>query len=173
MKEKDFNQYFVSYINNYTEGWAYKIPDPRKGFSTSSAKRPYDIQGAYKDMDLYVESKFLKGYKAFNFNKIEPHQIYYLTQVSNSISKNFTTRYPLICLAIWEPRKFIHMYFFDIKLINKLIKNKKSILKKELLKLKSENYYIDMSLKKEHTYNINRIKHVILKDEKEFYERTS
>ena len=93
----------------------------------------------------YIESKLLKGYRAFNFNLIRPHQLSNLMQIYCMALDfhNSSNIFPLIVVGIWESRKYFDVYFFNIELIRELKKQgKKSILKKEFLKLREQGMYL-------------------------------
>ena len=55
---------------------AYKIPDASGNWATSI--RVFDIMGRKDNKPLYLEAKFNKDPSAFNLNRIEDHQAYYL-----------------------------------------------------------------------------------------------
>lgn len=154
MKESQLNTIISNSLK--TIGWAYKISDPMGG---TGIQNPFDGFGVYNKYSIYWEAKLLKSYQAFNFKKIESHQLKNLIDINNILLNNC---YTIIVLGIFESRKYFDVYFFDIKYIDKLIKNnKKSVLKKELLELKKQDMYLpifrDKKLKKYYIDNIHNI----------------
>ena len=133
MKEKDLNSIINRSFSQY--GFSHKIAD---GIGGISVQNPFDGFSVMHNLPWYWESKLLKGYKAFNFKKIEDHQIENLLKIKNGLGNNCCS---LIILGVFEPRQYFDIFFFDISYIVKLMNKKKSILKKELLELKkSDNY---------------------------------
>lgn len=68
MLERNFTSVVTHTIKAYG-GWAYKIPD--SGYDT----KPFDITAIYKGQPLALELKWLTSPKAFNFTRLENHQI--------------------------------------------------------------------------------------------------
>jgi len=156
MKEADLNRYIVAnYNKNY---WGYKIPDPPKIIATTSNPRPFDEICLCDKYIMFGEAKLTKnGYSAFSLARVAEHQKTNLLKIKDSLRELGCYFYTPVILGIWEPRKYIHLFFFDIELILKLIEvGKKSILKKELEKLQYENLYVDMKLK-DKSFNLEEV----------------
>lgn len=146
MKESDLNRIITNSVNDI--GFAYKIPDPSKTIaaSGSTVKRPFDIFCVNPFFTAYIESKMLKGYKAFNFKHIREHQLKSLLDIRYSVPKQYLKYvFSLIAVGVWESRKYFDVYFFDINAIKILIDfGIKSILKKEFKALKESNKYLEI-----------------------------
>jgi penicillin-binding protein-related factor A (putative recombinase) len=124
MKEKDLN----TIINNSFKelGFSHKIADPIGG---TGIQNPFDGFSVLQGKQWYWEAKLLKGYQAFNFNKIENHQLESLRLIEDHSCSH--TRC-LFIVGIWEAYKYTHIYIFDFKYIEeKKFDGKKSILKKD------------------------------------------
>jgi hypothetical protein len=161
MDEKSFTGIIGKSLSQI--GFFYKIPDPRQVFTESSRQNPYDYISANPYMISFVECKLLKGYQSFNFGHIREHQIYNLMLIKNAIDnlKISDKVFSLICLGIWESRKYFDVMFFDISYIYNLMQmGKKSLLKKELLDIKESGYY--KTIKKGLIENIENIKNVVI-----------
>ncbi len=135
MKENDLNRIVNKGIKRY--GFSHKIADPMHG---TGAQNPFDGFSVFYKKSWYWESKLLKGYQAFNFKKIEEHQDVNLTYIKNETPESEC----LIILGVYEPRKYFDIFLFSIEYINELMKNKKSILKKELLEMKKNGKFIPL-----------------------------
>lgn len=148
MQEKDLNRILFSSFRRLG-GWGFKIPDtPRELIMRGDAPKPFDGVGVYNNKSYYIESKFSNGLKSFNFNQVKDHQIYHLTEIRKASKDSIS----FVLLGVWESRKYFDVFCFDIDLINKLKTDlKKSILKKELLKLYDENLF--SSIKSEKAIN--------------------
>src|SRR5574344_18958 len=103
----------------------YKIPDPT-GMYAMTTKRCCDIIGNLENNGIinaaYIEAKYNKEMSAFNLNRIEPHQAYYLTEfgkASNSIC--------YIILGVHVSRGDLRAYIFDWKDLKPFYDNKASI----------------------------------------------
>lgn len=102
-------------------------------------QNPFDGFSVMHNLPWYWESKLLKGYKAFNFKKIEDHQIENLLKIKDGLGDNC---YSLIILGVFEPRQYFDIFFFDTGYImDRIVEGKKSILKKELLEIKENEKY--------------------------------
>jgi len=138
MNETDLNKIISdsAYINS---GHYHKISDD------SRTQKPYDGYGIINHLPAYIECKFKKEIDAFNFNKIEPHQLRNLTTIRKELS---VPNYSLIVLGLWKSREYFNIMFFDIEYINTLISlGKKSILKKELEELLRLNKFLPVITK--------------------------
>lgn len=137
MKESNFNSVIIKTFNSYGNGWAYKIPDPQGIVAVNSVKRPFDVIANYDNESYYIESKLLKNdFLNFNFKRLEDHQVWNLKQIKESNEYALC----LVFIAYWISRKIYEFFVLDIEYILKQIgKNKKSLLKKELLELKQNN----------------------------------
>ena len=142
MKESDLNRIINKTFNKI--GFSHKEPDPSGTEVTMTVKRPFDIFCVNNCFIAYIESKLLKGYKAFSFSLLREHQIEGLSKINSVVPKEIygSYVYAVIAVGVWESRKFFDLYFFDISLILSLINlGKKSISKKELLKLKEDKKF--------------------------------
>ncbi len=105
--------------------WGYKIPDPGKHDAYTAAKRPFDGFGiTAAGVPLYYEAKLLKGYKALNFERIEPHQWKNLLAIQDSPEPKLC----LVMVAIHKERG-TDLYCFDVGFLNELRQTSKSIKK--------------------------------------------
>lgn len=148
MNEADLNTIVKNSVNETIGGWAYKIPDPQGQQAISAVQRPYDGFGFLNYSPLYWEGKFQKGYKAFNFKRIEDHQIDNLTIAQVLSKKNKIPVYSCVALGVWQSREYFDVFFFDIESLNQLIgSGKKSILKKELEHLKVKGMCVPVKKK--------------------------
>lgn len=120
-------------------GLGHKIPDT---FTTTGvrAKAPFDGFGSALNKMIVWESKFLHEPEAFNFKRLEDHQIESLLKVYES----FTDKDRVLALFIigvnfgrGDIRAFIWKND-DLYTIDSRKKESKSILKKEFLSL--DNY---------------------------------
>lgn len=148
MVEQDFNSLVCNVINQSDNlfGWCYKIPDP--GFheiKRGASKRPLDLVGDFEKRLFFIESKLIKGFSAFNFNRIEDHQSKNLTALKKiSSSQDFIG----IFVAFWEPRTRYEFIFLDFELIIYLReKGVNSLHKKVLQKFRDEGYFIKIKKK--------------------------
>lgn len=150
MLEKDVNRIITNAIKK--DGFGFKIGDfaTSQGFASES---PFDLFGVLKEGFLYFESKFKRGNGAFNFSKIEDHQIRNL----NLIKKLQPTAITLYPIGAYEPRKYFNVFLLDSPLVPYLqSKEKKSILKKEFLRLIELEMFIPIIRNKEKKeYEIN------------------
>ena len=99
----------------------YKIPDPT-GLYNRTIKRPCDIIGGLefngKYYPAFIEAKYMNTLRAFNLNRIEPHQADFLTQWSK-----IEGAYCFIILGISVNRGDIRAYIFDWKSLRPLYKS--------------------------------------------------
>lgn len=125
--EAEFCSAIVRSLNeNGDLGW--KIPDSAGMWTTSA--RVFDIMGRIYDRPLYIEAKFNKSFSAFNLNRIEPHQAYYLDEF-NKISN-------AVCLILFGTnvsRGDVRSYIFKWDALTGLYKRGFSIHKKVLEKM--------------------------------------
>lgn len=112
----------------------FKIPDPSGAFQSTSQRCFDGIGTIEKEDELHFvcwEAKYLKAMSAFNFQKIEPHQNYYL----NTYNKcNGIISY--VILGVNVARGDQRMYVFEWNdFMGELYKNKFSIHKDKLEQL--------------------------------------
>lgn len=74
MLERDFNSIITKTINE-AGGYSFKIPDSFSMTTGYHSKNPYDIFGLYQGKFLALELKWLQKPQAFNFTRLEQHQI--------------------------------------------------------------------------------------------------
>lgn len=125
--EAEFCTCIVKSLNEV--GIGYKIPDPTTDFGSTS-KRCFDIIGRIDNKPVYCEAKFNKSMSAFNTNRIEPHQSFYLDEfqkVQDSLC--------LIALGVRVGRGDIRAYLFNWNDLSDLYKKGFSIHAKYLEKL--------------------------------------
>ena len=147
MLEKDITRVIRDIFQHYGY-WFYKIPDPQKSQVYSSSQRPFDAILISDYCVGFLEIKRVKGFKTFNLSQIRSHQISHLKKIDDlSFSENIFSHFLIV---FWVSRKMLHMYIFDVQVINYLVENGvKSILKKELQKLP----YVDLKKFKIDDYN--------------------
>lgn len=128
------------------DSWGFKIPDSQGG---RGIQLPYDLLGVNNGLPLYAESKLIKNkYQSFNYaSRVESHQWKNLLRIRESLKvPNFT----LITLGVWIPRESFRVFFFDMfTLYNKMNAGIKSIKKKELEQLVSDNMYLNIVSEKD------------------------
>lgn len=121
------------------KAFAYKIPDPTKEeIRRGARKRPFDIVAWKGDISFALEAKFMKGYFAFNFDRIEEHQFWWLDCAKRAFElEPRKTFFCGIIVAFWEPRKLYDVFVFDIDYLKaRMSTGEKSIKQKELLDFK-------------------------------------
>ncbi len=170
MKEKDINRMVFS--NFRREGnFGHKISDDAQSF-TSTSKKPFDGWSVTSENVYFLEGKLLKNsYGSFNFSKLESHQYDSLNLIS-SLTKTQPNVKSLVYIVWWQSRVIYDLLFIDIRLIQYLQNlGKKSILKKEALKIKENDLMFSI---KKGTFPILKINEKTLniqKWEKIFNER--
>jgi penicillin-binding protein-related factor A (putative recombinase) len=103
--------------------WRYKIPDAGHGL------KPFDGIALFKGNAIYWEAKLLKEVKAFNFTRLEDHQIANLQQVAAQNTPNIL---PLFLVVVAFGRLDKRLYIFrDMQYIGERKLQKRSILKGE------------------------------------------
>ena len=143
MKETTLNSLIIS-IFKVADGFAYKIPDPM--FTDDEGqrfnlKRPFDGFAVLDSFQYYFETKLLKGYQAFPFQKLSEHQITNLCCIDrNSV---FTT--PIIVVGIYLERIGFDLFF--IKPDMKAWEMRCSIVKKQLEELRDKGLYLPLRKK--------------------------
>lgn len=142
MLEKDFNHDVVSLFNKW--GWAYKIPDPSQDAAVSSSKRPFDGFAFFKDEgSFFFESKLDKNkLQAFSLSRVEDHQY------ENLLKLKELGAITAVLLGFWIPRKDYFFFAFDPLFLFNLKASRKSILAKELIWYKDNDFTIDLRGKK-------------------------
>lgn len=164
MKETDLNRIINKTLKE--EGFSHKIADPLGG---TGIQNPYDIYSIQKWGLLNIESKLIKkGLYAFNFKKIEDHQLSNLLFIEK-LTKDWNPKpINLIAVGFFILRELFIVMFFDIKFIKqRMDKGNKSIKKKELEKFFEKGKYLTI-IRKEGKYvlqDIFKFKDVIIKNE--------
>jgi len=77
MKETNLNSLIVKNFEA-KGGFCHKLPDPMFTDDTGqrfNLKRPFDGFAVLDNFQYYYETKMLKGYQAFPFQKLSEHQI--------------------------------------------------------------------------------------------------
>lgn len=136
--EAEFNGIVTKSLN--LRGWGYKIADQVSLSTGMTSPKPFDALGVYKSEDgtcypVYLESKFLRKPKAFNFNNLEPHQIENLLKCQTLLGNSAMVLF-LICVDFGRADKRVY-YFKNMNYIAKRKADKRSFLKKELLEAKN------------------------------------
>ena len=130
------------------------IPDPQASEALSSAKRPFDGFSYMPEYIVNFESKLNNGYSAFAFSHIRPHQVENLLRIKE-VTKNYKTKcLNIIILGVYLYRKGFDLFFFDIDYIVDLMKDKKSILKKELENMRDEGKFLRLEKQK---FDVNKV----------------
>lgn len=102
--------------------WRHKIGD------AGVFQKPFDGIGIYNGQSVYWEAKNLKKAEAFNFNRLENHQINNLLTVQKLNPSSLTLLLIAVDFGRADKRVFV---FKDMDYINKRKENKESIKKKE------------------------------------------
>lgn len=157
MKETDLNRIIVKSIKQ-NDGWAHKISDDAQNFIGTS-KKPFDYFGVLNNKPIYGESKLIKnGIYAFNFKRIEDHQ---LTSLMNIRKRLESTCYTVFSIGFWKSRKFFYVVFFDLDLICWLMDNGiVSIKQKDIQRLIDEDKYC--TIKSGEIIDLNDIENKII-----------
>ena len=129
--EAELNGILVKSLNQ--QGWAYKIPDQVSLTTGFGAPKPFDIIGIYRDIKgvghpLYAESKLIKQPSAFNFNRLEDHQIENLLKCQKLLPNALVLF--LVCVDFGRAEKRVYFYK-NMQYLYERKQNKRSILKKE------------------------------------------
>lgn len=129
--EAEFNRVVSSSLNK--SGYGYKIPDT---FSSNGmrSKAPFDGFGWYKGKAIYWESKYLPEVRAFNFDRLENHQIKYLIDAYETVENCVS----IFIIGVNFGRGDIRCFVFkneDLYKIRERKIKKQSLLKKEFEKL--------------------------------------
>ncbi len=135
MKESEINRIVNLSFSRY---FSHKISDPMGGHGIQN---PFDGFSVIPNRPVYWESKLLKGYQAFSFKRIEEHQIANLKLIKELLP----TAECLIILAVYEPRRFLDFFFFDIQTLLTKMENSLSYKKVELLEMKEKGHLLSLS----------------------------
>lgn len=137
MVESEFNSIVTKSFNNQG-GYAYKIPDTFSLTTGYHSKNPYDIFGMYKGKFVSWESKYLQKPQAFNFDRLEDHQIDNLIKSFEIMAPNVLSVFAIgVDFGRGDKRVFLWSNE-DLYNIRERKKSKKSLLKKEFESL--DNY---------------------------------
>lgn len=129
MVESDFNGIITKSLNSQG-GFGFKIPDERSTITGYHSKNPYDIFGLFEGHFIAWESKYLQKPQAFNFNKLEVHQI-------DNLIKAFElcpTAISVFAIGVNFGRADVRCYFWkneELYEIKRRKLNKENIFKKE------------------------------------------
>lgn len=134
--ESEFNNIVVKSLD-----FGHKIADTRSSVTFQMNKLPFDGFGVFKDINnighpVYFESKFLRKPQAFNFSRLEDHQIDALLKCSLLLDNNALILF-LICVDFGRADKRV-FFFRNMEYLNQRKINKQSITKKEFENL--QNY---------------------------------
>lgn len=119
----------VTHTFTTQNGWCYKIPDV--GFDL----KPYDCFGFHNGMSYVMELKWLPKPQAFNFNRLEQHQIDNLIQTYEIMGDNVRACF---IIGVEYSRMDKRAYVFtneQLYEIRRRKENKENILKKEFSNL--------------------------------------
>jgi hypothetical protein len=163
MKEIDLNRIINKSLKEV--GFSHKIAD---GVGGIGSQNPYDLYSVIPMGILNIESKLIKNkVQAFNFNRIEDHQLENLLAIDSIVKEWYPKPCQLIALGIYIPRKLYVIIFFDIQFIkNRIDLGDKSIKKKELETFIQNSMYLTIH-RVEGNYKIKdlaRLKDVIVYD---------
>ena len=124
MLEKDF-QSILTHTFTSQEGWCYKIEDA--GFSP----KPYDCYGFHDGMAYVMELKWMNKPQAFNFSRLEQHQIDNLLRTYEIMGDNARCMFIIgINYSRLDKRVFIFCNE-QLKEIARRKKEKRNLLKKD------------------------------------------
>lgn len=102
--------------------WHFKIPDD------SRCEKPFDGFGILNGQSIYWEAKFLRRPEAFNFSRLEDHQLYHLKKIKELNPEALC----LLIIGVVFGRGDIRVFIFDdLDEIAERKAKKESILKKE------------------------------------------
>lgn len=111
--------------------WGFKIPDTGNSVMYAPKNRlPFDGFGAVNGKPVYFESKYLSTVRAFNFNRLEDHQIENLLKLKELMPDALVLF--LICVDFGRGDKRV-FFFRDMDYVNQRKMAKDSITKKEFL----------------------------------------
>lgn len=127
-KESEYCSCIVKSLNE-SGNLGFKIPDPTGQFS-QTIKRCFDIIGRIDNKPLYIEAKFNKEPSAFNLNRIEEHQCFFLDEFAK-----IPDAVCLIALGVQWGRGDLRSFLFEWRDLSYLYKKGFSFHKKELEKL--------------------------------------
>lgn len=128
--EAELNRVIVRSLNE--NGFGFKIPDTVSYVSKRHGDLPFDIFGICNQRPVYIESKFLKEPKAFNFDRLEDHQLKSLIKCKRSCPY---ARCYLLIGVVFGRGDIRVFYFEDLDYIYLRKTSKMSITKKEFLSL--------------------------------------
>lgn len=122
--ERDLNKILTSSLDV-----GYKIQDVGDGVGN---KRPFDLFGTFNDRPVYVEGKFKPVPEAFNWSRLEDHQIDYLLKfdIPNAIA--------CVIIGVVFKRGDIRCFVYCTEEAAYRKKNNISVTKKEFMN--DENY---------------------------------
>ena len=124
--ESELNRMIVRSLNR--NGFGHKIADTVSYNSHKHSDLPFDIFGIYNGKPVYIESKFLKEPKAFNFSRLEEHQIKSLIKCK----KLCPDAACLLLIGVVFGRGDIRVFYFDdTEYLYDRKLHRQSILKKE------------------------------------------
>ena len=132
-KESEFNTVVKNSIIN-CDGFAHKISDIGQ---IQHGTLPFDIFGCCKNKMIVCESKFYKEPQAFNFKRLEYHQIKSLIQVYESFSDPDRIC-ALFIIGMRFGRNDTRVFWWkneDLYYIQRRKSSNKSIYKKEFLEM--------------------------------------
>ena len=150
MKESNLNSLIVSNFKQ-AGGFSYKIIDPQFTNDENqrfNLKRPFDGFAVLDGFQYYYETKLLKGYQAFPFQKLSEHQITNLC----CINKNSAFTTPMIIVGIYLYRVGVDLFFFRPNM--KVWEMKCSIVKSQLEGLRERGLYLPL---RKQTFDVFRI----------------
>jgi hypothetical protein len=156
MNEKDLNRIIVRSLQPL--GKAHKISDEAANYQTT-AKKPFDYFGACGRFIVFGESKFIKGMAAFNFNRLETHQLDSLNAFADAAAAINPQRIiTTVSVGFWEPHKFFFVVFLDFDLIRRLrAAGINSIKKKDFQHLAQRDPHALFAVRKQQIENIEQL----------------
>lgn len=119
---------------SFPKDWIFKIPDP-SGAYAMTVKRAFDGIGMIQKEDgvhfLCWEAKYLPKAGAFNFNRVEPHQDFYLREYKKAMG---VISYLIVGIDFGRADKRVFIFDWDED-FGKLYAKGFSIHKKDLERL--------------------------------------
>lgn len=121
--ERDFNSCIGRSLD-----WHYKIPDDSRG------EKPFDGFGIKDGKSVYWEAKFLKEPMAFNWKRLEDHQLRNLKEIQ-SLNPDAIC---VVVIGVVFGRGDIRVFVFDdLDDVEKRKVLSKSVMKKEWLEMRN------------------------------------
>jgi len=138
MKESNLNTLIKQNFQK-VGGFADKIPDPMFTGADGqrfNLKRPFDGFAVLDNFSYFYETKMLKGYQAFPFQKLSEHQITNLCL----IKRNSIFACPMIIVGVYLLRVGFDLFFFKPNM--EIWEKRCSATKSQLEEFKAKGFYL-------------------------------